>query len=171
MAHPQLPGSLPAPQLFTSKKIEINELRPQLRQVTNDSESKRRELIKRVIACMTLGVDVSRLFTEMGMLSRTNDIAQKKMIYLYLVNYAESNSDLAIRAINTFLTDCLPSNPHNRIRGLALLIPAITNSLDDPDPYVRRTAIEGIAKLYRVNRALVLDTPFIKPSTSSYPWH
>jgi AP-4 complex subunit beta-1 len=176
MAHSQPPGSLPAPQFFDSKKSEINELRQQLRQVTNDRDkSKRREVIKKVIAYMTLGVDVSRLFTEMVMLSKTDDIAQKKMIYLYLVSCAESNSDLAIMVVNTFITDCRPSNPDNRIRGLALrslcsmrfpgateyLIPAITNSLADPDPYVRRTAIVGLVKLYRINRALVFDTPFI----------
>lgn len=176
MASSKSVGSLPPPQFFDSKKSEINELKQQLRQVTTDRDkSRRREVIKKVIAYMTLGVDVSRLFTEMVMLSRTDDIAQKKMIYLYLVSCAESNADLAIMAVNTFITDCKPSNSDNRIRGLALrslcsmrfpgvteyLIPAITDSLVDPDPYVRRTAIIGLVKLYRINATLVIDTPFV----------
>jgi hypothetical protein len=41
-----------------------------------------------------------------------------KMIYLYLVNYAESNSDLALLAINTLQKDCQDQDP--TIRGLAL---------------------------------------------------
>jgi AP-4 complex subunit beta-1 len=38
---------------------------------------------------MTLGIDVSRLFNEMCLHSYTSDIIIKKMIYLYLINYAE----------------------------------------------------------------------------------
>lgn len=55
---------------------------------------------------MTLGIDVSRIFSEMCMASYTNDIIQKKMIYLYLTTYAESHPELAIMAINTFKKDC-----------------------------------------------------------------
>jgi AP-4 complex subunit beta-1 len=68
------------------------------------------------------------------------------MIYLYLVNYAESNSDVALMAVNTFNMDCEPrpgSDP--KIRGLALrnlcslrftgafeyIIPAIEKALRD----------------------------------------
>jgi vesicle coat complex subunit len=38
---------------------------------------------------MTMGIDVSPLFDEMCLVSQVNDIIQKKMIYLYLTNYAE----------------------------------------------------------------------------------
>jgi len=55
---------------------------------------------------MTLGVDVSRLFTDMVKHSKTEDLVLKKMIYLYLTHYSESNSEIAILAINTFLMDC-----------------------------------------------------------------
>ncbi len=41
----------------------------------------------------------------------------KKMIFLYIVNYADE-SESAILAINTFLKDLKNSNP--KIRGLAL---------------------------------------------------
>jgi AP-4 complex subunit beta-1 len=54
---------------------------------------------------MTLGIDVSKLFPEMVKASRTDDLVMKKMIYLYLTTYAESNQELAIMAINTFLMD------------------------------------------------------------------
>lgn len=48
-------------------------------------------MIKKVIAYMTLGIDVSRLFPEMVKASRTDDLVMKKMIYLYLTTYAEQN--------------------------------------------------------------------------------
>ena len=40
------------------------------------------------------------------------------MIYLYLTNYAESNSELALMAINSFLKDC--KNDNATIRAYAL---------------------------------------------------
>lgn len=60
-------------------------------------DKKKREVVKKVIAYMTLGnnyyyyigIDVSKLFPEMCMASYTNDLVQKKMIYLYLTTYAE----------------------------------------------------------------------------------
>lgn len=38
--------------------------------------------------------------------SATSDLIQKKLVYLFLCNYAESNSELTLLAINTFLKDC-----------------------------------------------------------------
>ena len=67
--------------------------------------NKRRDVIKKVIAYMTLGIDVSKLYPEMVKASRTEDVVMKKMIYLYLINYAEQNQELAILAINTFWMD------------------------------------------------------------------
>ncbi len=67
--------------------------------------NKKRDIIKKVIAYMTLGIDVSRLYPEMVKASRTEDVVMKKMIYLYLINYAEQNKDVTILAINTFLMD------------------------------------------------------------------
>jgi hypothetical protein len=41
---------------------------------------KKRDVIKKVIAYMTLGIDVSRLFSDMVMASQTQDLVQKKRI-------------------------------------------------------------------------------------------
>ena len=82
---------MPIPQFFVDvKKGEVNELRLLLRAVSLDKDPvKKRDIIKKVIAYMTLGIDVSRLYPEMVKASRTDDIVMKKMIYLYLTNYAE----------------------------------------------------------------------------------
>lgn len=101
------------------KKGEVNELRILLRSVSLDRDlNKKRDVIKKVIAYMTLGIDVSRLYPEMVKASRTDDMIMKKMIYLYLTNYADQNQELAILAINTFFMDLKGPNP--KIRGLAL---------------------------------------------------
>ena len=53
------------------KKGEVNELKASLRNpaIERDAE-KKREVVKRVIAYMTLGIDVSKLFSEMIMVRR-----------------------------------------------------------------------------------------------------
>ena len=51
-----------------SKKGEVNELKTLMRNINVEKDGKRkRDIIKKVIAYMTLGIDVSRLFTEMVM--------------------------------------------------------------------------------------------------------
>jgi AP-4 complex subunit beta-1 len=90
------------------------------------------------------------------------------------MNYAERNQELAILAINTFLMDCNSAN--YKIRGLALrtlcslrfegvsdyIQQAIQNGIRDPDPYVKKTAIIGIVKLYRINRPAVMQSEFVE---------
>ena len=66
---------------------------------------RKREIIKKVIAYMTLGIDVSRLFTEMIMAIETKDIVIKKMVYHYLCTYAQSNPEMAIMCINSLRRD------------------------------------------------------------------
>ena len=126
--------------------------------------NKRRDVIKKVIAYMTLGIDVSRLYPEMVKASRTEDVVMKKMIYLYLINYAEQNQELAILAINTFWMDIKQQN--HKIRGLALrslcslrfegvtqyMQQAIQECLHDVDPYVKKTAIIGCIKYYHMSK-------------------
>jgi vesicle coat complex subunit len=91
----------------------------------------------------------------------TKDLVQKKMVYHYLVNYAQQKADLAILAVNTLQRDCRDEDP--LVRGLALrslcslrianiaeyvMIP-LRQCLNDPSPYVRKTAVLGIAKLFQ----------------------
>lgn len=66
--------------------VKLNRL---LRSIYIDKDPlKKKDVIKKVIAYMTLGIDVSRLYPEMVKASRTEDVVTKKMVYLYLINYA-----------------------------------------------------------------------------------
>lgn len=60
-------------------------------------------LLNPVIAAMTVGKDVSPLFPDIINCMQTEDIELKKLVYLYAINYARSNPDLAILAVNTFV--------------------------------------------------------------------
>uniref|UniRef100_A0A7S4RGM6 AP complex subunit beta n=1 Tax=Alexandrium monilatum TaxID=311494 RepID=A0A7S4RGM6_9DINO len=166
---PRPPGSA-----YFEKKGEVHELRQLLRGAAADrDQQKKRDAIKKVIAYMTLGIDVSPLFSEMVMASATTDLVQKKMVYLYLVNYAESNSDLAILAVNTLQKDCRDDDP--MIRGLALrslcslnllnmveyLQPAVQRALEDVNGYVRKTAVIGVLKVFHISKSAVLDSDLL----------
>lgn len=164
------------PQFFVDiKKGEINELRGLLLKYPLEKDiNKQRETIKKVIAYMTLGIDVSRFFADMVKAARTSDLIIKKMVYLYIVNYTEHNQECAILGINTFLTDC--KSLDFKIRALALrtlsslkfsaaltyIEKAVTDGLTDADPHVRKTAIMGAAKLYRQSPVMVKEGRYIE---------
>jgi len=126
-------------------------------------QDKQRDVTKKVIAYMTLGIDVSKLFSEMINLSHTKDLVLKKMIYLYLCNYAAKKKDLAVLAINTLRKDAKDDDP--MIRGLALrslcslklptiveyVVPLLRSGIKDPSSYVRKTAAVGLGRLFRIS--------------------
>lgn len=163
-------NSVNAPKFFVEhKKGEVVELMNLLKNPNIDKDpKKKKDIIKRVIAYMTLGVDVSQLFHEMVKASYINDLVTKKMVYLYIVNYAEE-SDAAFLAVNTFLNDL--KNDNAKIRGLALrnlcslkfkgayeyFAKALYDSLKDPHPYVRKTAVLALLKVYKLNPKLVTE--------------
>ncbi|KAF7320800.1 Rho GTPase activating protein 22 [Mycena chlorophos] len=79
---------------------------------------KRKDAIKRVIASMTVGKDVSGLFPDVLKNMQTDDLEQKKLVYLYLMNYAKTQPELVILAVNTFVKDADDPNP--LVRALAI---------------------------------------------------
>jgi AP-1 complex subunit beta-1 len=134
---------------------------------------KKKEAVKKVIAAMTVGKDVSMLFTDVVNCIQTQNIELKKLVYLYLINYAKSQPDLAILAVNTFVKDTMDPNP--LIRALAVrtmgcirvdkiveyLCDPLRKCLKDEDPYVRKTAAVCVAKLFDINGELVEEQGFL----------
>jgi AP-4 complex subunit beta-1 len=92
MQKPTAPPGAPPTFFVDQKKGEVNELRVLLSKIETEKDiQKRREVIKKVIAYMTLGIDVSSLFPEMVKASRIDDMVSKKMIYHYLVANSKDN--------------------------------------------------------------------------------
>lgn len=79
---------------------EIHEFKEELRSL---DRPKKKEAVKKVIAAMTVGKDVSMLFPDVVNCMQTEDLELKKLVYLYLINYAKTQPDLAIMAVNTFV--------------------------------------------------------------------
>lgn len=176
--HPGVPAGQPPPGVATAtngavpdsyftetKKGEVNELRNLLRNFPTERDVQRkRDIIKKVIAYMTLGIDVSRLFTDMMLAIETRDLVIKKMVYLFLCNYATSHPDLAQMCTNTLVKDCGNDDP--MVRGLALralcslrlpqmveyISEPLSRSLTDGHAYVRKTGVMGILKLYDLDK-------------------
>nr|XP_033703520.1 AP-2 complex subunit beta-like [Tursiops truncatus] len=84
----------------TNKKGEVFELKAEL---NNEKKEKRKEAVKKVIAAMTVGKDVSCLFPDVVNCMQTDSLELKKLVYLYLMNYAKSQPDMAIMAVNSFV--------------------------------------------------------------------
>lgn len=168
-------GGAPVPDSYftESKKGEVNELKNLLRNFPTERDKQRkRDIIKKVIAYMTLGIDVSRLFTDMMLAIETRDLVIKKMVYLYLCNYAPSHPDLAQMCTNTLQKDCGNEDP--MVRGLALrslcslnlpqmveyISEPLRKSLQDHHAYVRKTGVMGILKLFYLDRDAFYECNF-----------
>jgi hypothetical protein len=159
-----------------NRKGELVELKNQLRQLAGSRapgvEDVKRELYKKVISYMTIGIDVSSLFSEMVMCSATSDLVLKKMCYLYVGNYARGHPDLALLTINFLQKDCHDEDP--MIRGLALrslcslrvmnlveyLVGPLHAGLKDSNGYVRTVAAMGVLKLYHISPSSCTDNDF-----------
>ena len=122
---------------------------------------------------MTVGKDVSALFPDVVNCMQTENLELKKLVYLYLMNYAKSQPDMTIMAVNTFVKDCDDPNP--LIRALAVrtmgcirveriteyLCEPLRKCLKDDDPYVRKTAAVCVAKLHDISSDLVAEQGFL----------
>ncbi|CBN78519.1 Coatomer protein complex, beta sub-unit [Ectocarpus siliculosus] len=165
------PGGSDSRFFTTTKKGETHELRQELNSPNRD---KKKDAVKKVIANMTVGKDVAMLFTDVINCIQTENIELKKLVYLYLINYAKTQPELTLLAVNTFVKDANDPNP--LIRALAVrtmgcirvekiteyLCEPLRKALRDDDPYVRKTAAVCVAKLYDINADLVEDQGFLQ---------
>mmetsp|Transcript_55742 Transcript_55742/g.64361 ORF Transcript_55742/g.64361 Transcript_55742/m.64361 type:complete len:904 (+) Transcript_55742:91-2802(+) len=154
----------------TQKKGEMHELRMELHATEKHVKV---DAVKKVIASMTVGKDVSMLFTDVLNCVQTGNIELKKLVYLYLINYAKTQPELTLLAVNTFVKDSADANP--LIRALAVrtmgcirvdriteyLCDPLNRALRDDDPYVRKTAAVCVAKLYDIAPELVAERGFL----------
>jgi vesicle coat complex subunit len=140
-------------------KTDISALRDTLDGTDPDA---RKTAARRVVNLMRTGENVQSLFTSMLRCVRTTDLEFKKLIYIYLITYSSQEPEQAIMAVNAFIQDSEDPNP--LIRALAVrnmcrirlenvaeyMILPLKKALGDRDPYVRKTAAFGVAKLYDV---------------------
>jgi len=121
------------------------------------------EAMKRIISLIARGREASDLFPAVVKNVVSKNIEVKKLVYVYLVRYAEEQQDLALLSISTFQRAL--KDPNQLIRASALrvlssirvgmiapiLMLAIRESASDLSPYVRKTAAHAIPKLYSLD--------------------
>ena len=154
-----------------TRNAEVTELQDGLNSMKIE---KQKDAMKQIIASMTVGKDVSMLFPHVVKCIRTKNIELKKLVYLYLINYAKVKPDLIFLAVASFNTDArVGESP--LIRGLAIrtmgcirvqtigsyLCEILTACFKDADAYVRKTAALCVAKLYGTSPTLVKENGFV----------
>uniref|UniRef100_A0A674CZH6 AP-3 complex subunit beta n=1 Tax=Salmo trutta TaxID=8032 RepID=A0A674CZH6_SALTR len=130
----------------------------------SNKESLKLEAMKRVVGLIAKGKNASELFPAVVKNVASKNIELKKLVYVYLVRYAEEQQDLALLSISTFQRAL--KDPNQLIRASALrvlssirvpiIVPimmlAIKEAASDMSPYVRKTSAHAIQKLYSLDQ-------------------
>lgn len=123
---------------------------------------------------MTVGKDVSMLFPDITKNMETRDIELKKLVYLYIINYAKKHPQKAVMVVNSFRKDA-KSKDNPLLRALAVrtmgcinvpiineyLVECLEMACNDEDSYVRKTAAICIAKLHDSSPELLEKCGFL----------
>uniref|UniRef100_A0A2D4JYR7 Clathrin/coatomer adaptor adaptin-like N-terminal domain-containing protein n=1 Tax=Micrurus paraensis TaxID=1970185 RepID=A0A2D4JYR7_9SAUR len=133
-----------------------------LKQMLESSkDSAKLEAMKRIVGMIARGKNASELFPAVVKNVASKSIEIKKLVYVYLMRYAEEQQDLALLSISTFQRALKDHNQLIRASALRVLssirvpiiVPimmlAIKEASADLSPYVRKNAAHAIQKLYR----------------------
>ena len=90
--------------LFSFHVGKIQELRAELTSEKRDQKHQRKKTVmKKIVANMTMGNDMSPLFPDILNVMQVPVLEIKKMVYLYIINYARTKPDMAVMAISMFI--------------------------------------------------------------------
>uniref|UniRef100_A0A8C4IEA9 AP-3 complex subunit beta n=1 Tax=Dicentrarchus labrax TaxID=13489 RepID=A0A8C4IEA9_DICLA len=129
----------------------------------SNKESLKLEAMKRIVGLIAKGKNSSELFPAVVKNVASKNIELKKLVYVYLVRYAEEQQDLALLSISTFQRALKDPNQFIRASALRVLssirvpiiVPimmlAIKEAAADLSPYVRKTSAHAIQKLYSLD--------------------
>lgn len=143
---------------FFETQPKLEELRALIDNPTN-SEREAAEGMKFLLASISKGRDVSSLYPSVAKLVVTPNQEIKKMVYIYLVHYAEVEPEAALLAINTLKKELSNTNQlvranalrtmsSIRVRIIAQLVGlAVKQASTDSSPYVRKAAAHAVPKL------------------------
>ncbi|KAF8267120.1 adaptin N terminal region-domain-containing protein [Lactarius quietus] len=134
-------------------------------QLDSGSDRKKLGAMKRLIAMISKGRNVSEYFSQVVKNVVASNIEVRKLVYIYLLRYADAEPDLALLSINTFqhyLTDSSPLIRTMALRVLSgirvltiagLIILAIKKCAADMSPYVHMAAALSIPKCYSLDES------------------
>ncbi|KAL2926630.1 AP3-complex subunit beta-A [Bienertia sinuspersici] len=122
-------------------------------------DSEKCEALKRLLALIAQGFDVSNFFPQVVKNVASHSLEVKKLVYVYLLHYAEKRPNEALLSINCFQKDLGDTNPLVRawaLRTMAgirlhviapLVLAAINKCARDPSVYVRKSAANALPKM------------------------
>ncbi|PON76333.1 AP-3 complex subunit beta [Trema orientale] len=123
-------------------------------------DSEKCEALKRLLALIAQGFDVSNFFPQVVKNVASQSLEVKKLVYLYLLHYAEKRPNEALLSINCFQKDLGDPNPLVRawaLRTMAgirlhviapIVLVAVGKCARDPSVYVRKCAANALPKLH-----------------------
>ncbi|KAL3334301.1 hypothetical protein AABB24_030835 [Solanum stoloniferum] len=123
-------------------------------------DSEKCEALKRLLALIAQGCNVSNFFPQVVKNVASQSMEVKKLVYLYLLHYAEKRPNEALLSINCFQKDLGDPNPLVRawaLRTMAgirlhviapLVLVAVGKCARDPSVYVRKCAANALPKLH-----------------------
>ncbi|XP_011091514.1 AP3-complex subunit beta-A isoform X2 [Sesamum indicum] len=123
-------------------------------------DSEKCEALKRLLALIAQGFDVSSYFPQVVKNVASQSLEVKKLVYLYLLHYAEKRPNETLLSINCFQKDLGDPNPLVRawaLRTMAgirlhviapLVLVAVGKCARDPSIYVRKCAATALPKLH-----------------------
>ncbi|CAK9300798.1 unnamed protein product [Gordionus sp. m RMFG-2023] len=150
-------------KIFSSASKRHEDLKAML---DSNKDNLKLDAMKRVIGMVAKGKNPSHLFPQVVKNVASKNLEIKKLVYVYLVRYAEEQQDLALLSISTFQKGL--KDPNQLIRASALrvlssirvpmispiMMLAIKEGMRDMSPYVRKTAALAIPKLYKLDPEL-----------------
>lgn len=130
--------------------------------------------MKWLLAMMSQGKNISDFFPDVVKNVVVKSVEVKKMVYIYLVHYADFDKrcrEIALLSINSFQKDLAGTN--QLIRGLALRVMtsirvpdiiqiqllAVRKCSTDNSPYVKKCAAVALAKIYSLDTE---QLPYLK---------
>ncbi|EUC64965.1 adaptin amino-terminal region protein [Rhizoctonia solani AG-3 Rhs1AP] len=148
---------------FDSAEDKIKQISTQL---TSNSDRDKLDAMKRLIALVSKGRNVSEFFAQVVLNVASPNLEIRKLVYIYLIRHAASEPDLTLLSINTFQKDLADPSPLIRAMALRVLsaigVPMTGNVVamgikkcaTDPSPYVRKAAALAIPKCYALDTSL-----------------
>lgn len=146
-------------QFFTNT-AKIDQIRKQL---DSDSVSDKKDGMKRVIAQICKGANMAMLFPDVVKNIHVSSIELRKLVYYFIVHYAEERPNESLLSISAFQKDLLDHSMHVRSLALRILssirIPAINpvvmvaikKASTDMSSVVRKTAAISLSQAHSIS--------------------
>eukprot|EP00960_Hanusia_phi_P037298 752853-Hanusia_phi.AAC.2 len=130
-----------------------------------DSREKKDKLegMKRLMAMISIGRDASNYYPDVVKNVVSDSFEVKKLVYQFLIHYAELKSNEALLTINTFQKDLSDTNQLIRSSALRVMtsirvaliaqlqVMAIKQCVRDSSAYVRKAAAHAVAKVFSLD--------------------